>query len=298
MDLNRAQTFARVVEDGGFTAAARSLRVPKSSVSRAVALLEEELGVRLLQRSTRQVTLTEAGRVFYEGASRALAGLEDARAAVGDLQATLTGTVRVTAPPDAGTWILGPVITRFVAQHPGVHLDVLLTGRIVDLVAEGVDFALRAARITDSSLVARRLAPREGCLYAAPRYLARRGTPASVAALAEHECLLFRAERAHAEWVLTGPAGDERVDVHGPINADDVTFLYRAAQCGTGIALLPRFLADASVERGELVRLLPDYTGFRGLWHLVYPSARYLPRRATAFRDFIVAELGAAPLAG
>jgi DNA-binding transcriptional LysR family regulator len=294
MDLNRALTFARVVEDGGFTAAARTLRTPKSSVSRAVALLEEELGVRLLQRSTRKVELTEAGRVFYDRASRALAGLEDAEAAVSDLQASLRGAVRVTAPPDAGAGILAPVVARFVERHPAVQVELVLTGRVVDLVAEGIDFAFRAAKISDSSLVARKLAVRNGALYAAPSYLARRAEPERVADLAAHESLLFRADHGRARWTLTGPGGEESIDVRGAISADDFAFLREAAVHGSGVALLPQFLAAPSVARGELVRLLPDYIGMRGEWHLVYPSGRYLPRRAAVFRDFVLAELGSA----
>lgn len=297
MDLNRALTFARVVEDGSFTAAARNLRVPKSSVSRSVTLLEEELGVRLLQRSTRKVQLTEAGRVFYDRASQALAGLEDAEAAVSDLQSSLRGTVRITAPSDAGVWIVAPIVTRFVAMHPGVHVELVLTGRVVDLVAESVDFALRAAALTDSSLVARRLAPRHSGLFASPRYLERHPAPTSVAELAAHDCVMFRGALGRARWTLTGPDGDETVDVHGPISADEFAFVHQAAVQGAGIALLPEFLASPGVgcARGELVRVLPEYTGLRGSWHLVYPSGRYLPRRAIAFRDAMLAELAAPP---
>jgi DNA-binding transcriptional LysR family regulator len=295
MDLNRALTFARVVEDGGFTAAARTLRVPKSSVSRSVALLEEELGVLLLQRSTRKVELTEAGRLFYDHASRALAGLEDAEAAVSDLQSSLRGIIRVTAPSDAGVWILAPLIARFVARHPAVHVDVLLTSRVLDLVGEGIDFAFRAAKLTDGSYIARRLATQPMNLYAAPSYFAVRSPPTSVEQLATHDCVLFRGNRGRVQWTLRGAKGEESVEVRGPINADDFEFVHRATVLGAGIGMMPGFLAAASVERGELTRVLPDYCGPIATWHLVYPSSRYLPRRAVAFRDFIVEELGATP---
>jgi DNA-binding transcriptional LysR family regulator len=293
MDLNRATVFVKVVEEGGFTAAARALELPKSSVSRSVALFEEELGVLLLRRSTRKVELTEAGRLFYDAASRALAGLEDARATVSDLQGSLRGTVRITAPSDAGVWILGPIVARFVEQNPCVHIDVLLTSRVVDLLAEGVDFALRASKITDTSLIARRLAPRDAALYAAPRYLERHPAPSRPAELSAHDCVIFRADHGRAEWLLSGPAGDEAVEVRGRVTADDFVFVHQATVCGLGIGLMPKFLAQPSVARGELVSVLPSYLGFRGVWHLVYPSARYLPRRAVAFRDAILAELGA-----
>ncbi len=293
MDLNRATVLVKVVEEGGFTAAARALELPKSSVSRSVALLEKELGVLLLRRSTRKVELTEAGRLFYDAASRSLAGLEDARAAVSDLQGSLRGTVRITAPPDAAVWILGPLVARFVHQNPCVHVELLPTGRVVDLAAEGVDFGFRASQITDTNLVARRLTPLPSGLFASSRYLQQHAAPSSVAELASHDCVIFRGDHGRIQWRLTGPSGDEVVEVRGPISCDDFSFVHQATVCGLGIGLMPRFLAAPAVARGELVPLLPSYQGFRGAWHLVYPSARYLPRRAVAFRDLVLAELGA-----
>jgi DNA-binding transcriptional LysR family regulator len=299
MDLNRAAIFVRVVDEGGFTAAARTLHLPKSSVSRAVSLLEEELGARLLQRSTRKIRLTEAGTTFYERASRGIAGVEEAAAAVGDLQASLRGPIRITAPGDAGVWLLAPLVSRFVELHPTVHLDVVLTQRVVDLVAEGVDFALRAGTLRDSSLVARKLGRVEAGLYAAPSYLARRGTPGRVADLARHDCILFRADRGRVTWTLNGPDHEERVEVTGPVAGDDFSFLHRIVLGGTGIGLLPSFLCRAAVDEGGLVRVLPRYAWrTAGSFHLVYSSARYLPHRAAVFRDFLLAGLaddGAAP---
>jgi DNA-binding transcriptional LysR family regulator len=295
MDLNRAAVFVRVVDEGGFTAAARVLRLPKSSVSRSVALLEEELGARLLQRSTRKVRLTEAGTAFYERAARGIAGVEEAADAVADLQGSLRGRLRLTAPADAATWLLAPLIARFVAQHPAVYIELVLTGRIVDLVTEGVDFALRAAPMRDSTLVARRLAPVAVKLFAAPAYLARRPAPATVAGLAQHDCVLFRPENGRATWTLRGPEGEVQVPVRGPVGADDYAFLQQAAVAGAGIALLPSFLCRAAAGVGALVPVLPAYAAPAGHIHLVYPSARYLPQRAGAFRDFILAELGEVP---
>ena len=292
MDLNRVAIFVRVVEDGGFSAAARSLRLPKSSVSRAVSLLEEQLGARLLQRSTRRVRLTEAGTTFYERASRGLAGVEEAAAAVADLQGSLRGPIRVTAPVDAGVWVLAPLVARFVALHPGVHIDAVLTGRVVDLVAEGFDFALRAAPLRDTALVARKLTRIESALYAAPAYLARRGTPTGVVDLKTHDCILFRPDRGRATWTLLGSDGEESVEVTGPAAADDFSFVQRLVLMGTGIGLLPAFLCQEAVAGGGLLRLLPGHAGLGGWFHLVYPSARYLPHRAAAFRDFLIAALG------
>lgn len=292
MDLNRAAILVRVVDEGGFSAAARALRLPKSSVSRAVALLEAELGARLLQRSTRKLHLTEAGTAFYERASRGLAGLEEAVAAVGDLQGSLRGSIRVTAPADAGVWLLAPVVAGFVARHPAVHVDVALTARVVDLVAEGFDFALRAAAIRDGSLVARRLARADLAIYAAPAYLERKGMPRRPSDLPGHNFVLFRPDRGRARVTLTGPDGPEEVDVTGPVGGDDFSFLHRLVLAGAGVGLLPGFLCADAIAAGQLVRVLPRHVGPGGAFHLVYPSARYLPARAVAFRDFVIAALG------
>lgn len=292
MDLNRASLFVKVVEEGGFSAAARAAGLPKSSVSRSVALLESELGARLLQRSTRRVELTDVGRAFYERAVHAVRDIEDAVRTVTDLQAQPRGLVRVTAPLDAGSYLLAPLLPRFTAEQPGIHVEVMLTSRVVDLLEERVDFALRAAPVRDGSLVARRLGNVETGLFAAPGYLKKRGTPRTFAALAEHECVLFRPERGRAYWTLAGPSGDETVAVRGSIGADDFTFVYRAALAGAGIALIPAFLGIEAEARGDLVRIFPGRRLDAGAFHLVYPSARHLPRRAVVFRDFILKTLG------
>jgi DNA-binding transcriptional LysR family regulator len=298
MDLNRVAVFVRVVEEQGFTAAAKALGLPKSSVSRGVGLLEAELGVRLLQRSTRRVSLTEAGGAFYERASRGLAGVEEAAAAVADMQGALRGPIRMTAPVDAGERLLAMPLARFVRRHPKVHVELVLTGRVVDLVEEGFDLALRAGLLRDGSLGARKLGESEGGVFASPRYLAKRGTPAQVEDLARHRCVLFRPTRGRAIWALAGPAGEERVEVSGPLGADDLSFVRRSLLAGVGLGLLPAFVCAHDVERGRLERVLPAYRAFSAPLHLVYPSARYVPRRVTVLRDFLLASLtGAGPLA-
>lgn len=291
MDLNRVAVFVKVVDEGGFSAAARVLRLPKSSVSRAVSFLEEELGARLLQRSTREIRLTEVGAAFYERASRGIAGVEEAAAAVADHQGSLRGPLRVTAPVDVGVWMLAPLVARFVALHPAVHIDVVLTGRIVDMVSEGFDFALRAGPPRDASLVARKLARIDSGPYAAPAYLEKRGAPVAVADLARHDCVLFRPDRGRALWRLAGPSGEEAIEVTGPVGVDDFSFVQRMAIAGVGIGLLPSFLGDPAVQSGALVRVLPGHAWLGSAFNLVYPSARYLPHRAAVFRDFLLAEL-------
>ncbi|WP_437999368.1 LysR family transcriptional regulator [Sorangium sp. So ce185] len=291
MDLNRIAVFVRVVDEQGFTAAARVLGLPKSSISRSVALLEEALGARLLHRSTRSVRLTEAGAAFYERASRGVASLEEAAAMVADLQSVVRGPIRITAPVDVGVAMLEPAVARFVRRHPAVRVDVVLTGRVVDLVEEGFDLALRAGPLRDGSIIARKIGQVEDALYASPRYLERAGVPGSLADLATHRCVLFRATRNRAAWRLTGPAGEETVEVEGPLAVDELSFARRAVLAGVGVGLLPMILCGREVARGRLVRVLPSHMASDAPLHLVYPSARYLPHRVAVFRDFLVESL-------
>jgi DNA-binding transcriptional LysR family regulator len=289
IDLGKTALFVRVVQTGSFTAAAHALELPKSSVSRGVSGLEEELGVRLLHRTTRRLQLTSAGRAYFERAARALEELADAGAVAADMDKAPRGVIRVTAPVDLGTWVLAPVIANFVRLYPLIRIDLSLGSRTVDLVEEGFDLAVRAGRLRDSSLVARRLGPTDLSLFASPAYLKRKGNPRSVADLAKHDCILFRASSGSATWSFQGPAGVEHVEVSGPISVDDFVFVRQAALAGAGIAHLPRFHCSFEIERGRLVPLLPGYVTRLGALHLVYPSSRHLPHRVALFRDHIIA---------
>jgi len=294
MDLNHVMVFARVVEQRSFTAAAKQLGLPKSSVSRTVTRLEDELGIRLLQRTTRKLHLTEAGQVYYEGARVALNGLDEAAAAATNFSAEPRGTVRLTAPADLGILNLGELVARFVRKYPLVHVEVSLSSRFVDLVAEGFDLALRAGRLTDSTLVARKIGDDNLGLFASASYVRRRGRPKLLADLARHDCVLFRGTQGKSEWRLTGPNGEERVTVRGPLNADEIGLVQQAVAAGVGIGLLPVVGVRLVATRGALpmpVRVLPEYSlGGAGL-HVVSPSARFPSAAVKAFRDFLVAEL-------
>jgi len=291
MDLNRAELFVRVVEAGSFTAAARQLELPKSSVSRGVAALEQDLGVRLLQRTTRRLSLTDAGRVYFETASQAISGLREAESALSRLQEEPRGTLRVTASLDIGVMLLAPVVAQFVSRYPAVRVDTMLTPRNVDLVQEGVDLALRAGRLADNTLVARPVGLLRAGLFAAPEYLKRHGRPQSVAELRDHRCLTFRAGGGVTQWELIGPAGTERVEVTGAINADGFEFLYEMVARGLGIGLLPLYLCPRLSGRAGLARILPEYATTGAPLHVVYPSARFLPKRVTLLRDMLLEAL-------
>ena len=291
--LDRVATFVAVAEAESFTAAAQRLGLPKSSVSRNVARLEQELGVRLLQRTTRRLRLTEAGSAFYHKARGALATLEEAALAAADHGHEARGTVRLTAPVDLGELLAEP-IARFVGEHPQIAVDLVLTSRMVDLVREGFDLALRASRqLKDSSLVARKVGIFTDGLYAAPAYLERHGAPTALADLERHECLLFRARGHRTTWTLRGPGGEEQVSVRGAVNVDDMTFIVHAAEAGAGIAYLPHVLAARSLAARRLVRVLPGYCWTHADLSLVLPSGRHIPARVALLRDFIIEALKA-----
>ncbi len=285
--------FLRVVELQSFTAAAEALGLPKSSVSRSVAHLEESLGVQLLQRTTRAVQLTEAGRAYFEEASRALATLEEAHQRLSQLDARPQGAVRITSPVDLGAVVLAPLAARFARRTPGITLEFILTSRLVNLVEEGVDLAVRAGTLRDSSLISRRVNGLQPWLVASPGYLDARGTPTTVEQLAEHDCVLFRPRRGHAEWALTGPGGVTRVTVRGPVAGDDFFFLREAVLAGAGIGLLPALQCEQDLARGRLVRVLSAYTGPAAPLHIVWPASRHVPRRVVLVREWLVKSLGA-----
>lgn len=294
MDLNHVATFVRVVELESFTAAAQQLGLPKSSVSRTVSRLEEDLGVRLLQRTTRKLHLTDAGHAYFERAKEALRGLEEAASAATDSSTVPRGIVRMTAPNDLGVLSVADILTRFSQKYPLVHIELVLSSRFVDLVAEGFDLALRAGKLVDSSLVARKIGSDSLALFAAPSYLKEHGRPKQLAELAAHRCVLFRAKNGKAEWHLHGPGGPESVTVRGPVSVDEMAFATQAVAAGMGIGLLPvagTRLGVVGRSAAALVRVLPEYSGGGAGLHVVTPSVRFQSAAVTALRDFLIEEL-------
>lgn len=301
MNLRRAAIFVRVVEESGFTAAARALDLPKSAVSSAVSLLEDELGVRLLHRSTRKLTLTEAGAALHQRAAPALRALDEASAAAVDAEGPLRGTVRMTAPVEVGTRLLEPLLARFLKVHPGVRVDLRLTTRVLDFAEEGIDLAVRGGPIHDDSLVARKLGTHDAGLFASPSFLRAHRRPRSVADLARYDCVAQGPATGPLLWTLDGPDGKESVEVTARLTADHFAFLVRAVVSGVGIGLLPLFLCDAEAARGDIVRVLPKHAMGGVPLHLLWPSSRYVARPVAALRDhllkgFAAAAAGAAAL--
>ncbi len=286
MDLNRASTFVRVVETGGFTRAAEALKLPPSSISRSVARLEEELGVTLLERTTRKVSLTDAGRAFFERAREAIAGLEQANALALDAAREAHGTVRMAAPPELAPR-LAAALAPFLAEHPKIRLETTFTVHAAGLVGELVDLAVAIGRLPDSSLISRRIGTATERLYAAPGYLEARGRPRRIADLARHDAVVFGGD---TRWELVGPRGAERVEVAGRVVGDHMMFVANAAVAGLGIALLPSFLGDDRAARGLLEAVLPRHASESPM-HLLTHGGRHVPRRVALLRDHLAGAL-------
>lgn len=286
MDLNRAATFLQVVESGGFTAAAAVLGLPTSSVSRSVAKLEDDLGVMLLERTTRRVALTEVGRAYFERVREALAGLDEATAEALDAAREPQGMVRIAVPPDFAP-ALAPAVAMFLRQYPKIRIELSASARAAELVGEHADLGLANGRLPDSSLISRRLGETAHRLYAAPSYLAARGQPTTLDELAKHSLIL---RNGHAQWDMIGPSGVEIVPVVGVVSGDHLWFIVDTTLAGLGVALLPEFAVAAHVSAGTLVEVLPAYHAAIQLQLLTHASRR-VPYRVALLRDFLATHL-------
>lgn len=287
--------FARVVDAGGISAAARDLRLSKSAVSKQLAALEDRLGARLLQRTTRRMSLTEAGTGFLEHCRRVVAEAEAAESAVGALQAEPRGTLRINAPMTFGTMHLAAAMPDFLARYPQVSVDMALNDRLVDLLEEGFDVAVRIGRLADSSLVARKLAPARRVIVASPSYLDRRGRPETLAELAGHDTLGYSYISTADEWRFHGPDGEESVRVEPRLKANNGEILLAACLAGAGVAAVPTFISGPSLRAGTLVRVLPQYESVGLGIHAVWPTARHLSAKVRAFVDFLAERFGPVP---
>jgi DNA-binding transcriptional LysR family regulator len=284
--------FVEVARWQSFAQAARHLERHVSAVSRAVAALENRLGVRLLQRTTRRVTLSDAGREYFKRCETLLAELEGADAEVREQAASLRGTLRVSAATGAGQSLIAPLVPEFLAAHPLVTLDLQLTNRYVDLVEEGFDVALRVGTLAaDTRLVVRRLAPTRRVLLASRAYLERRGSPRTPQQLSEHPCLVLDIGNSPRRWELQRGRTALAVDVSGPLRSNNSFLLLTACRAGAGIGLLPATVATADVRDGKLSRVLSGWSSTEQGIYAVYPSARFIPAKVRAFVEFMAARL-------
>ena len=289
MDRFHAITaFVKVVETGSFARAADRLDVSVSSVSRQVTELEAHLDARLLNRTTRRLSLTEAGRAFHERCVQLLADLEEAEATAGAGTAAPRGTLRISAGVTFGTAHLAPAAAAFMARHPQMRLDVELSDRVVDLVDEGFDAAVRIGAVGGQNLVGRRVGTSQLVCCAAPEYVARHGEPRSPDDLARHACLLYEYAPQRDQWSFGDRAGGERrVRVAGPVHANSGAFLAALAVAGVGIAYEPDFIVGADLAAGRLVPLLRGFPPAATPIHVVYPSRRHLSAKVRAFAEFL-----------
>ncbi len=293
--LDAMEVFAEVVEAEGFSAAARSLGISKSAVSKQIGRLEDRLGVRLLNRTTRRLSLTEAGATFYEASRRVLDEAEAAETAVSNLAEAPHGLLKLNAPMSFGFLHLARAIPEFHARYPQIVVDAVMNDRFVDLIEEGYDLAIRIGGLRDSSLIARRLAPSRALLCASPDYLARRGEPRQPAELAEHDCLIYSNVDQRDLWRFQGPRGPLRVKVKGPFLANNGDALCSAALAGMGIALLPSFIVSPHLLSGRLVPVMCGFPlGEQGIY-AVYPHHRNLSVKVRAFVDFLIERFGPEP---
>jgi len=290
------QAFVAVVEAGSFTAAAERLDSAKSAVSRRISKLEERLGVQLLHRTTRSLSLTESGRSFYEHSARILADLDEAEAAVQQAHGELRGTLKVALPLSFGVRHMGKPIAAFAKLHPKIQFELDLNDRRIDLIEEGVDLALRIGRLSDSSLIARRLFDARTVACASPHYLHEHGAPETPEDLRHHACLVYGNLADPDRWRCTDAKGhrhDVRVNV--AMRASSGDFLVNAASHGLGIALSPTFIASEAIRRGNLVPVLADYEWPVSPAWAVYPPTRHLNYRVRAFIDFLAERFSGTP---
>lgn len=289
MDRLQAITaFVTVVEVGSFARAAERLDASVSAVSRQVADLEAHLDARLLNRTTRRLSLTEAGRAFHERCVQLLADLEEAEQSASRGGATPRGTLKLTCPITYGVRVLAPAIAAFVARHAQVRVDVELSDRAVDLVDEGIDVAVRIGAIRSQLLVARRIGTSALVCCASPGYLARHGSPAMPEDLARHACLTYEYAPVRHQWRFTGPDGAERtVRVSGPMHANNGRMLAALAAEGAGVVCEPDFIVEPEVAAGRLVPILEGWRPPTAPVHAAYPSRRHLSAKVRAFVDFL-----------
>ena len=292
LDLNHIALFAKVVEAGSFSAAARALGMPKATLSRNIAQLEAALDARLLQRTTRRVTLTALGRAYYGDAVAGLSSIERARERIAAAQAEPAGILRIAAPVGFGTRKLMRWIAEFLQNHEKVKIELKLTDDPVDLIGDGFDLAFRTGRLPDSSLITRRLGISRLALVASPGYLARRGRPDRLEDLKDHDCVAFGPTLDNEVWRLKGPDGWREVAVRARIAVDGSYAEVQAALAGLGIALLPLALIRHDREAGALEQVLPDYGVDGGSMNIIYPSNRHMPAALRVFLDFVIAQAG------
>jgi DNA-binding transcriptional LysR family regulator len=295
LSLDVLQVFVRIAETGSFSAAARDLGLSKSAASKRLAVLEDRLGARLVNRTTRRLSLTEAGSDFLERAQRILAELEEAEQAAGRLTDEPRGILKVNAPMSFGIQHVAPALADFMTRYPDLAVTLDLDDRRVSLIEEGYDVAVRIADLPDSSLVARKLAPARRAVCASPAYWAAHGVPAHPRELARHNCLIYAYLPAQNDWRFRGPGGALAVRVAGNLKANNGDVLREAALAGLGVCLAPTFLVGDDLRAGRLRAVLDTFADDSLAIYAVYPHRRHLSAKVRAFVDFLAGRFGPRP---
>ncbi|MEK1892676.1 MAG: LysR family transcriptional regulator [Rhizobium sp.] len=292
-NLGDLEIFAKVVSTGSMSLAGRALGFSPAVVSKRIKRLEDRLGTRLLQRTTRQISLTEAGQGFYDRVLGILSGIEEAEYYISGRSAQMQGTLKVTAPTSFGRTHVAPHLKSFMDMHPGLAIHLVLSDEFTDIVGEGFDLAIRIAELTDSSLVARRLAPVRRLLCASPDYLAANGTPQTIEDLKQHRCLPAHNNDA---WRLEGPEGLLSLRPEGMLVTNSSEVVREAVISGLGIALRSTWDISRELKDGRLVHILTGYEGSRNVaLSAVYPSRQFLPAKVRLFIDYLAEVYGPVP---
>lgn len=296
--LNRLAFFARVYDEGSFSALARRIGVKPSSVSRQISALEDDLGARLFNRTTRSLGLTEAGEVLLEYANRIVAEAAQAKEAVALLGAEPSGALRVTASTELAQGYIVPHVPAFLARYPKIRLSLSLGDRVANLTESGFDLAIRLGHLVDTSLVARRIATSYSMLCGSPEYFVRAGVPVHPEQLAEHDCLSFRTSSGSGKWRFDTPQGPISVRIQGRFSVNSGEALVSAALAGLGIVMLPHWLVGDAVQTGRLQTILEDFAQVPSSTpiHAVFPHRRHVAPKVRAFIDFFAEQFGAQPL--
>jgi len=297
MDIaNQMILFAKVVDTGGFSAAARDLGLTPSAVSRQIGNLEDRLGARLLNRSTRRVSLTEVGKEFHERCREIARSVEDAEALVASRLDHPQGTLRISATSAFAKAQLLPILPLFLAENPDLKLSIELTDREIDLIGEQIDVAIRfTEQISDTSMVARKLASNQRIFCAAPDYIKRHGQPKTPEDLADHNCLRLSTVEKFNNWQMNDGHSNVARRITGNFETNSSDALFHAALDGLGIAKLSTYLANDAIEDGRLVRVLPDYAEDASDVLAIYPNRRNLSPNVRAFVDFLAEQFGKVP---
>ena len=284
--------FVAVVENGGFSAASRALGVSKSAVSKRINQLENHLGVLLLHRTTRKLSLTEAGERYYEHAAQALSAAGKAEDAVTELQGEPQGKLKISSPMSFGRLHVAPLIPKLMQRYPKLQIDLVMDDRNIDLVADGIDVAIRSGDMQDSTLIARKLAPLRQVLCASPAYIDRYGMPITPSELSKRNCILFSYSGDANEWTLNKSDKSEAVLVSGSYRVNNSEAILDALREGVGIGRLPTFVAGPDLKAGKLVRILASYHIPDHTFYAVFPERQYLPAKVRVFLDFAIEYFG------